>query len=264
MKHENGAPWMVFSWGLVILLGLNAESGLSNTKGWGFGAKEDKKISKLVEGPSKLVCDTMFEDFRSSTPGEFPQGWKPKYDHYFEEVKEKKLYVVDRDSVKGNVLKATYGTHTTTILKAFEDWDLEKYPGLQWEWKATVLPEGADESDSSKNDSAASVYVVWNVGFPMQAKALRFAWSSTQKVGSVFKRRMDHDNIFILQSGKEHLNQWRTETVNVRDLYNEHILLSKRNRKPFALVLTTDADATASKAQAYYANFKLCREVSQK
>ncbi|NCN27424.1 DUF3047 domain-containing protein [bacterium] len=261
MNHETGYPLKIF-----FLCGLSFAFGDDSAakKGWPFaGGDEAKKIAKKIEGETKLECDTVFEDFSSSKPGSFPEGWRVKYEHNDEEARRDKIYVVEKDKDKGNVLKATYGTHTITVLKSLEKWDLSEFPAIQWEWKASILPTGADESDSDKNDSAASTYVVWNVGFPMQAKALRFAWSSSLKEGTFFQRRANHDNVLILESGSKNLNKWQTETVNVRDLYNEHILLSEKYRQPFVLALTTDADDTSSKAQAYWANFKFCREVAK-
>ena len=228
------------------------------------GDNSDKEIPAKYSTPVDVLCDKDLENFASTEVGGFPKGWRSKVEGNAEEAARDKLYIIEKDSEKGHVLKGTYGTHTITLLKTLEPWDLAEYPYLEWEWKAEILPTGADERELGKNDSAASVYVVWNVGFPMQAKALRFAWSSTVKEGTFYQRRLKHDNITILESGTENLHKWVKERVNVRELFNKHILLPEDNRKPYALALTTDADATNSKAQAYYANFKLCREVPRK
>ena len=39
------------------------------------------------------------------------------------------------------------------------EWDLTKYPVMAWSWRPRVFPQGADERESSKNDSVLAVYM---------------------------------------------------------------------------------------------------------
>jgi hypothetical protein len=210
---------------------------------------------------SDLVCDHIIEDFSTSEVGSFPKDWQPKYEKHLKPIKEAKLWVVEHDStLNQNVLKGTYATETMTIVKKISDWNLDLYPYFEWDWKAEVLPTMANEFDSKKNDSAASVYLAWKLEYSfIPAKTLRFAWSSTQKVNATLRRMQGYDNIVIMESGSEHLHQWRHVRVDLKAMIPNLVKLKGKESVPYALALTTDADQTKSSSQAYYANFKACR-----
>ncbi len=203
-------------------------------------------------------CKTL-ENFSSSEAGKFPLGWISKYPEHMPEILEKKLYIVAQDS-GFKAVHATYGNHTVTILRELKDsWNLSEYPILKWKWKAVKLPKDANEDKLKKNDSAASVYVAWKSNSLMKAKAIRYAWSSTQPIGAHFSRRFGNDQISIKESGTSKLNTWVEVETNVLDDYKKYMKERKAPANPIALVLTTDADATQSEAEAFYADFRICR-----
>jgi hypothetical protein len=216
---------------------------------------------------NNIVCDRVIDDFSASQVGGFPSGWLPKYDKHLKPATEQKLWVVEADKdKKQNVLKGTYGFETMTIIKTLDalKWKLEDYPYLEWEWKAVELPAGANEFDKALNDSAASVYVAWRIRFSfVPAKTLRFAWSTTQAVNQSLRRLQGYDNIVIMESGPENVGKWRRVRVSLKDLIPKFIKLKGSEANPYAIALTTDADQTKSKAAAYYANFKLCRDAKK-
>jgi hypothetical protein len=203
-----------------------------------------------------LVCDRILEDFSASVPGEFPRGWRTKHAHNAAEAREEGIYVVER--IDGApALHATYGTHTITVVRELPSWDLSTYPVLAWRWSAVRLPAGGDEGDPDRNDSAASVYLVWDVGFPFRVADLRLAWSTTLPVGRTIARRLGRERIIIAEAGPAN-GEWREVAV---DLLGEarSLLGADAPPSPALLALTTDADATASSAEALYAEFRLCR-----
>jgi len=67
---------------------------------------------------------------------------------------------------------------------------ISRYPLLRWKWKVTRFPEGADISDPNRDDSAAQVYV----NFDLKASFLFYPcllsicyyYGSTEKPGKVF------------------------------------------------------------------------------
>lgn len=207
-----------------------------------------------VEGG--LICDRVLEDFSASAPGEFPRGWRTRHAHNADEAREKRIYVVE--TIDGApALHATYGTHTITVVRALPRWNLEEYPVLAWRWKAVRLPEGGDESDADRNDSAASVYVAWEVGLPFRVADLRFAWSTTLPVGRKIAKRFGRQRVIVAEGGPAN-DGWRDVQV---DLLGEARTLLKADApaSPALMALTTDADATGSSAEAFYADFRLCR-----
>ncbi len=211
----------------------------------------------ITPGREKLWCDLVLDDFRQTKPGKFPVGWQTRHDHNLEEAKQKGIYVVEKEG-KRQVLHARYGTHTISIVRKIRGWDLDKYPYLQWRWKALKLPRGGNESKSKTNDSVASVYVVWDAGWPFKVSWLRLAWSTTLNVGKHISRRMGHDHIVIMESGPKKAGRWQVARVDVRHLFRKYI--DKKTQDPVALAITTDADDTQSTAEALYADFRLCRK----
>ncbi len=206
--------------------------------------------------PGSLICDRVLDSFARSELGKFPAGWRTKHEHNAEEARRKGLFKVELDG-KRRALHITYGTHTITIARKLRHWNLQHYPILQWRWKAVKLPIGGDETDSDTNDSAASVYLAWKAAFPMNAKGFRFSWSSSLPVGTHVSKRLGHDHVVVLESGPRHMGQWRKVQIDVLEEYEKRF--GERPRAPIALALTSDADQTGSRAEAYFADFRLCR-----
>jgi hypothetical protein len=85
---------------------------------------------------------------------------------------------------------------------------------------------------------------------------VRVAWSATLPDGHAFEKRLGLERVLVAASGPA--PGWREATV---DLLREAgaLLADPSPRSPDLLALTTDADATRSAAEAYYADFRLCR-----
>ena len=205
----------------------------------------------------KLVCDRVIDDFRKSVVGSFPLGWRTKDEDDMPIAKSKALYVVEKDG-KRNVLRARYRDKAITIGKSIKGWDLEAYPVLRWEWKAIELPKGGNEDSMTRNDCAAAVYTFWDIGFPFYVDSVKYSWSSSLKLGAELKKRLGHDHVRVMASGAQALGQWRTVSVDVRADYLR-LFDKEQPSAPAGIAVLTDADATESTAEAYYADFRLCR-----
>jgi len=205
----------------------------------------------------KLVCDRLLEDFSASKVGTFPKGWRTKDASDMALATQDGRFVVEHDG-KRKVLHATHRTQAITIGKAFEGWDLNQYPVLQFQWKAIKLPTRGDEDSLSKNDCGASVYGFWDIGFPFSVNSIKYSWSSTLKVGTEISKRLGHDFVRVVQSGNSGIAQWSTVRVDVRADY-QRLFKVDAPKPPSGIALLTDADATQSEAEAYYADFRLCR-----
>lgn len=207
--------------------------------------------------PDNVVCDRILENFASSKVGAFPAGWRTKEASEMSAAKRSKSYVVEQDGPR-KILHAVYRDRTFTIGKAVKGWDLAEYPILRFEWKAVHLPKGGNEDSMSKNDCAASVYAFWDVGFPYYVDSIKYTWSSSLPVGTRIKKRLGHDVVVVRESGATNLSQWRTVQVNVKADY-ERLFGKDQAPGPSGVAVLTDADATESAAEAYYADFRLCR-----
>ena len=100
---------------------------------------------------------------------------------------------------------------------------------LRWRWRVHDLPEGSDETDSDKNDSAAAVRLVigaskWN---PRAAKSLKYIWSETLPKGTVISSSRQH--MIVLRSGTDDLGKWVWEEV---DAYQDYRRLFGGDPRP--------------------------------
>jgi hypothetical protein len=95
--------------------------------------------------------------------------------------------------------------------------DVARTPWLTWEWKALVLPAGADVRRPRRNDQAGRVMVVFE-----GMKGIQYIWDTTAPVGT--EARPDELEIFqrvlvVLRSGPGEVGRWSRERRNVADDY---------------------------------------------
>lgn len=127
---------------------------------------------------------------------------------------------------------------------------LRSFQKLRWRWRVHDLPEGSDETDDDKNDSAAAVRLVigaskWN---PRAAKSLKYIWSETLPKGTVISSSRQH--MIVLRSGKDDLGKWVWEEVNA---YQDYRRLFGGDPRPVdVLALLTDSNNTGTVVAADY------------
>jgi hypothetical protein len=150
-----------------------------------------------------------------------------------------------------------------TLGRGIEKWDLLRYPFLSWEWKVTKFPEAANETRSSADDTAASISMVWLIGLPFVVRQIRYTYSTTLPVGTRASNRLGHDQLLVLASSTASgASSWRRTRVNVLHHYRQ-FFGREDAAAPTGIAVTTDADDTGSRAEAYYANFRLCRYATE-
>lgn len=125
--------------------------------------------------------------------------------------------------------------------------NLRLHQKLRWRWRVHNLPEGADETDDDKNDSAAAVRLVFGTN-PLSGKSLKYIWSATLPVGTVIRSRSQY--VIVLRSGTENLEEWVWEEVNAYEDYRR--LFGGDPRPADLLGLLTDSNNTQSFVKADY------------
>lgn len=206
--------------------------------------------------PPPLVCDRVIDDFSQVPLGAFPEGWTtPDGDDLAPARESESFRVVEADGQ--HVLHARYVGKAFTLGHGVPDWDLQRYPIVSWRWRALRLPR-PDANLEFDEDAAASVQAVWLIGLPFFVRTMRFTWSSTLAAGSRAQARLGHDQLVVLRSGMRGEGGWHTEYVNLLANYQSFYGLED-STAPTGIALLTDADDTASQAEAYYADFRLCR-----
>jgi hypothetical protein len=225
------------------------------------GILGDAKLETPTTSPhvaAGLICDVVVDDFNRVTPGAFPQGWETFDKGELPAVQASGTFTVE-SSAGEHVLHARYKSKAVALGHGIADWDMRRYPYLTWRWKAVSLPKGGNETQSDLDDTAASVQAVWLIGFPFMVRTLRYTWSSTLPAGTRASNRLGHDQLLALEGGPQHGGQWRQATVNVLEHYQQWFGMSD-TAPPTGISIQTDADATQSSAEAYYADFRLCRK----
>jgi hypothetical protein len=159
-------------------------------------------------------------------------------------------------------VRAEYKPQYETAVVGFRVPEAERpYAGkLTWTWRARKLPKGGNECASGKGDSAAVVYATWKRG--MRYYTLKYVWSSVGAVGAVCAKQRNPfvaQDTVILRSGGP-LDQWQTETVDLRAMFRKHFADGDGNAKVpdfVGIALMSDGDQTESESSADFGKFLL-------
>jgi hypothetical protein len=193
-------------------------------------------------------CVTL-EDFKSSTPGQFPAGWKARKDA------GRAVYKVAEE---GGIrfLRAMSRGVGIQAARPTRDWNLSTRPVLAWSWRPRQFPKGADERESSTNDSPLAVYMLVEHSRITGPKAVKYVWSARVPAGTHLTSNNGLTQVRVLRTGPDSAG-WVEERVNVLEDYQKYFD-EKGTPKPAGLAVLTDADDTKSVAAGDYANFRAC------
>lgn len=147
------------------------------------------------------------------------------------------------------------------------NWDINKFPYISWDWRVRILPSGGNESIDKVNDSAASLYVIFQrariplAGWQKQpANWIKYVWSSTLPVGTVVRKKytrfgmtLYEGRYVVVASGSKDLGKWITFKRNV---LADYIAYFGGNPafNPIEIGILTDSNTTGSIAEADYDN----------
>jgi hypothetical protein len=149
---------------------------------------------------------------------------------------------------------------TTVVGMQVPDSDRASASVLTWRWRAVTLPNGGNECQEGKGDSAAVVYISWRRG--LRWYALKYVWSAVGLKGATCDRKsnlfMAQDTV-VLESGAP-LNEWKTESLDLKSEFRKHFAdgdLSASVPNFLGIGLMSDGDQTHSDSAADYADFVL-------
>jgi hypothetical protein len=219
-------------------------------------------------------CITL-EDFSSSTPNSFPNGWTAR------EEAGRKVYIVLKEGDTLFVRARSMGTGIEADRPV--KWNLEEYPILRWQWRPRVFPRGANEH-TGKDDSALGLYIGFcppedldfcersvkgklsltdrvvlpKLLFTKGVGSLKYIWSEQLAKGFEFDK--GRKAVKVLESGAPpNRDRWVQERVDVASDYRRRFRVQKL-LNPIGIAILTDSDDTQSEAEGDYADFKLCRD----
>jgi len=175
-----------------------------------------------------------------------PEGWKgqnwgsPKYD-----------FTIENDGGR-KVLHMKSANEGSTIAKDVKGKvNLKETPMLEWSWKVTVLPKGADSCKKALDDQAAQVFVVWP-RFPeaVRSRVIGYVWDTTQPAGKICKSEKTGTVTYIvLRSGTAELGKWVTERRNVVEDFKK--VYDDDADGPGAVSIAIDSNDTNSTAESF-------------
>ena len=122
----------------------------------------------------------------------------------------------------GNFLKAAANNAASVLGKKFK-LDLIYTPILNITWKVEKDISGINERTKKGHDYAARVFVVKKTGAtPLSNRAMNYVFSSNEDVDVFHPSPYTKKSIdYVLATTKEHLNEWVTVKVNVKDHFKK-------------------------------------------
>lgn len=200
--------------------------------------------SPATAQPSAAGCRVV-ADYGDATVGEFPAGWQPR------DAAARSTY---RVVANGGVRFARAIAEGTGSQMGREfPWDVAALPVLSWRWRPRVLPEGSDERDPDRNDSALAVYAVFGAT-QLDARAVKYVWSLAVPAGASIPA--GRARTIVLRSGAPADDGWATERVDVRRDYER--LYGEAPGQARGIAVLTDADQTRGRAVGDYGPFRIC------
>ena len=209
----------------------------------------------------------VIDDFESYRVGGLPEKWS--YLHERELVPISRRFMsadeeftiaadgsnrVLRVTTRGEAMHMTLANGSDVL-----DWNLNKHPMLAWDWRLIDSPGNAREDDENLNDSAAAVYVVFEMDGLLfkRPRTIKYVYSAQLPIGTVVS--YGKLKVVVVSSGMEEGNRWQQIRRNVAA---DHRMLfgSEPPARPLSIRVWGDSDNTGELAIAEFDNFRLLSE----
>jgi hypothetical protein len=212
----------------------------------------------------------IIDNFQKDTMGHLPYGWynrdgekelvkldageQSKYHYWIEQNRTNKfLHYEGTEAMHINF------PLTNKRKKNIYRINVYKTPILSWKWRVFKLPKGADVREDNRNDAAASIYVVWDLGhilFKKVPKTVRYVWGTSEPKGTTLSKLFGNQKIVIVKSGSSNKGKWITMQRNIVKDY-KNLFGDKPPKFPLAILILSDGNNTNSQAEADYDDIKL-------
>ncbi|MDP8216649.1 MAG: DUF3047 domain-containing protein [Candidatus Kaelpia imicola] len=181
-------------------------------------------------------------------------------DNWQEKIfKDKVLYTVETAHQEGYLSAKSNQSCSGLFYKI--RFNPRKFPMISWKWKVLKFPDKSKSVRASggwveKDDYPARVYVIFPSILFTNTKSIEYVWDETTEEETYMSSPyFKNIKIIVIESGKENLNRWVYEERNINDDYIQ--LFGKKPPNVGAIAIMTDADNTASSAEALYAEIKV-------
>ena len=153
----------------------------------------------------------------------------------------------------GNFLKAVADNSASGLGKEIKI-DLNNTPFLNITWKVEKDLKGINERSKKGHDYAARIFVVKKTGAtPLSNRAMNYVFSSNEDANIFHPSPFTKKSIdYVLATTKDHLNEWVTVKVNVREHFKKFHDLELDEINGVAIMADTDNSKLSS--ISYYQN----------
>lgn len=220
---------------------------------------QPKHVDSLSNG------DLVIENFENGRIGDLPRRWYNlaadghPYTYTGEERKAYQYQILEENGNKYLEYSGTSARHLNFPTKDVKEIDIYKTPILSWRWRVFDLPKGANEKDDNLNDTAASIYVVFDFGhvlFKRVPKSIKYTWSTSLKVGTEVSKLFGNQKIVVVESGPQKEGQWITFQRNIVEDY-KRLFGDDPPSRPLAILILSDGDSTHDYVRADYDDIML-------
>ena len=220
--------------------------------------KAQFKLEKKADGT------VIIDNFENDTVGQLPKEWYNRNGErrpitYPPKERNTYKYVVKKENGNQYLHFASSAAKHLNYPLINKDVDIYQTPVLTWKWRVFKVPEGANEDDNSTNDTAASIYVVFDMGhvlFKKVPKSIRYTWSSTLEKGTHLSKLFGNQHIVVMESGTDDTGKWITFQRNIVEDYRR-FFGDDPPAKPLAILILSDGDSTGKESIADYDDIKL-------
>lgn len=236
--------------GLIIIAILPFQEGMAQ-----------RTINTVEFGKNGVVYLDDFEKYeKGSLPGEWynRDGDRNPADYEGQIRVEYQYRVECENRNKFLRFEGREAKHLNFPLADKEEINIHETPIFSWRWRVHNIPTRANEDEDKLNDTAASVYVVFDMGrvmFRRVPKSIRYTWSSTLPEGKEMSKFFGNQKIVVLESGEENTGKWQTIERNIVEDYRR-LFGDNPPKTPIAVLILSDGDNTNSFAKADYDDFE--------
>lgn len=221
----------------------------------------------LYAGPHPRV--TPFSSARANAP--IPPAWSSLS---FRNIERHTTYALhDEDGV--TVLRA-HAVASASGLSHAGDFDPQPTGRLRWRWKTNELVPRSDLAQAATDDCALRLQVSFKLdrnalsvaerarialaqvlyGIDLPHSALVYVWDRSAPLEAVIPSpHTDRARAIVVESGTQHLGQWRSYTRDVRADYRK--AFGSEPPRIAAITVMTDTDDTGATVTAYYGDIHL-------
>jgi hypothetical protein len=193
------------------------------------------------------------------------KNWKPLY---FTKIKRHSSYTIERKGDERYLRAESNSSASGLIFK--REYDVYKYPYLEWRWKVDNVYKKGDARSKAGDDYPIRVYVLFKydpekASLPEKIRynsarllygrypphsGLSYIWANKSHSDYIITNPYsEKTKMILLQLGASHVGQWMTEWIHVLSDYRRAF---GENPPPRAsLAIMNDSDNTGEKSLSY-------------